>query len=110
MLDEIYESLKGSRINDAGELTISDFTADDYEELWSLILESIVAPSLRGKDFYHWLGAWAVRYRNQRRHTNVYYETALYDPLTQNQPDELNTRQQLAVMKFFIGRRRFSVF
>lgn len=104
---EEYEALLGSRINNGGELMIPGFKEDDeYEELWSYLMESIVIPSLRGREYFHWLGTWATRYGIKRGADNFY--SGNYDPLRHNRPDELNTKQQLAIIKFFISKRRYS--
>ena len=109
VLVEYWHSLVGSKINSGGELTIYDFEAEDYEELWSVLMEDIVVPSLKGRDYYDFLGDWAVRYLKARGRRKQFDELLLtYDPLTQTRPDELNTRQQLAIIKFFMKRRRYS--
>jgi hypothetical protein len=107
-LSEFYASLKGSRINIAGELVIDDFEPGDYEMLWNLIMETIVIPYLRDRDYYHWLGVWAVRYGKKRMGARFYPET--YDPLTRERPENLNVQQQLAIIKHFITKRKYSYY
>lgn len=102
---ELYDSLLGSRLVD-GQLVIPGYTEPDYEELWEYLMTELVIPLLRGRDYYYWLAAQAARYRKNRRLGE--WERAYYDPLTQNRPEELTTRQQLAVIKFYLKRRRYS--
>jgi hypothetical protein len=104
----IWDGLRGARLLN-GKLEISGYYDEDYESLWEHIMETVVIPVLtrRGYDYYHWLGIWAVRY-GKYRNRNRYFDG--YDPLTANRPDELTTRQQLAIMKFYIMRRYHSGF
>jgi hypothetical protein len=102
----IYEGLLGARLKN-GQLFIRGYADEDYEDLWTLIMEEVIAPALRrrGDDYFHFLGVWAVRYGKHRANAR-YFDG--YDPLTANRPEELTTRQQLAILRHYIYRRYHS--
>lgn len=103
----VYESLKGTKIKHS-RLTIRDFEPADYEELWNYLLEEVIGPILDGEDYYAWLQKKALAYLRFRC-ANRYYGEEVYDPLTACRPEDLDTRQQLAIIKFYLYRTSYSM-
>ncbi|WP_067936741.1 hypothetical protein [Alicyclobacillus kakegawensis] len=99
-LDELYESLKGCRSQN-GELVIPDFTDADYEDLYYAILDSLKDEF--GTNYPGWYKIWAYRYHRHRQNNSKTYEFA--DPPYDLPLEQQTIRNQLVVLKFFIGRR-----
>lgn len=104
-IDELYEQLKGSRMR-GGLFWMDGFTDADYEALFEYLVEQFVADDLDGGDFFIWLRDKSFRYFHHRSQ-NKFFADAEYDPLLSVRPEDMNTRQMLAVIKFAIYRKRY---
>jgi hypothetical protein len=107
VFDEIHDSLKGSKVNPDGALTIPGFRSQDYEELYDYLMEEVILPRMDGRDYFRWLHTKALafyHYRLKRR----FYEPDEPDPLSTTNPEDLSTRQQLSIIKFYVYRKRYS--
>lgn len=101
--DELYTGLIGGRVKNH-ELAMPGFTEVDYEDLLLLIVESVEEHI--GPDYYEFLARRARQYHRERAKKRTYED--FYDPLVERSPEELTVRQQLAILKHFIGRLKFS--
>jgi hypothetical protein len=100
---ELYESLKGTRVIQ-GELWIPDFTDEDYEELYYMLLEEL-APAI-GTNYEYWYTKTARsyhRYKARGRHTFDFY-----DPQYEKSVGSQTIREQLATLKYYIQKRAYS--
>lgn len=102
-LDSIYDQLKGTRVRN-NQLTIPDFTYEDYENLLELLLD-LLQDKFNG-DYYAWINRQAWSYKRFRTANRIHDE--FYDPLTLKQPWDLSTREQLAILKYYLYRYTYS--
>lgn len=101
---ELYSQLKGvSRVKD-GELCITDFTDEDYENLYYTLLE-MLSPFI-GENYEYWYTQKARSYHKQRLAKAHTYD--FYDPQFEKPVEAQTIREQLVVIKFFIQRRAYS--
>jgi hypothetical protein len=106
-IEYLYESLKGKSRVINGELTIPGYTDEDYEGLYFALLEAL-APLTNnfGGDFRYWYAVKCRQYHTFKVSNRRTYH--FYDPHVEIDPDYHTIRQRLAVLKFYIGRRRWS--
>lgn len=102
-IKELYESLKGTRVVN-GELTIPDFTAENYEELYYLLLEELAGHI--GDNYEYWylkVANWYHSYKKRRQHSADFY-----DPHISKEVWSQSIREQLAVLKYYLQKRAYS--
>lgn len=103
-IQEIYDQLKGNSRMIGGELTIPDFTEDDYEALFEVIVASLA--EFIGDNYEFWYTKVARSFHRQKalsRHRHDFYDPQYEKPLA-----EQTTREQLATLKFYVTRRTYS--
>src|SRR5213079_313587 len=100
----LYNQLKGVSRVKKGELWITDFTNEDYENLYYTLLE-MLEPFI-GDNYEFWYTQKARsyhKYKQGKAHTFDFYDPTYEKPL------EMQTiREQLATLKFFIQKRAYS--
>lgn len=99
----LYNQLKGTRIT-KGELTIADFTNEDYENLYYTLLE-MLAPFI-GENYEHWYVQKARSYHKYKQNSRKTFD--FYDPQYEKPMEAQTIREQLATIKFFIQKRAYS--
>lgn len=101
IIEELYQELKGTRIIN-GELFVEDFEEEDYEEIYFYILGEL-QPLFKG-NYVNWYEKKALSYYRYKQRTNR--KDLVYIPQKDKPIEEQSTREQLALLKFFISRRR----
>lgn len=102
-IQEIYQSLKGTRVKN-GELSISDFSDENYEDLYYYLIEEL-SPYMDGNYEYFYM-SWAKRYYKEKKRQAHKYE--FYCPQVEKDVSSQTIREQLATLKYFIQRRAVS--
>lgn len=105
----LYESLRGNSRVINGELTIPEYQDEDYQGLYETLIETL-APYANwyNGDFSYWYAVKCKQYHGFKVSNRRTYN--FYDPIVEIDPAYHTIRQRLAVLKFFIGRRRWSRF
>ena len=100
----LYESLKGTRM-EQGQLSITGFeTEADYQELYYTLLEEL-APVIHDNYPYWFNRQLAAYYRFNRAKSRSYQ---LFDPFQGRECEQMTVREQLVVLKFYLYRRYYS--
>ena len=95
-----YRQLKGFKRNAVGELILPEATNEDYENLVSYLLDEL-SPVIRG-DVASFL--WRVHCSYMR-----FYATMMNpDFIRPRLDEELNTKQILTLLKYYLYRRTYS--
>jgi hypothetical protein len=102
-LKEIYNDLKGTRVNQ-GELTIPNFTDPDYEELYYYLLETL-APYI-GENYEFWYTKTARSYHKYKARGRRTFD--FYDPQYEKSVGSQSIREQLATLKYYLQKRAYS--
>lgn len=102
-IQELYESLKGTRVK-MGELSIPDFTDENYEDLYYYLLEEL-SPYMDG-NYEYWYMSWAKKYYKEKLRKAHKYE--FYCPQVEKDILSQTIREQLATIKYFLQRRAYS--
>jgi hypothetical protein len=103
IINDLHEFFKGSRVVD-GRLRIKDFDDAQYEDLFFACVE-MLKPYI-GDDYEKWYKRTTLSYHrfkvsNARDHS-------LYDPHFEKDMLDQDLQEQLAVIKYFVGRRKHS--
>lgn len=103
-IKELYDSLKGVSKMVQGELTIPDFTEEDYEDLYYTLLEELSEHI--GDNYEFWYTKWARsfhKYKSRYRHTFDFL-----DPQYEKPVEVQTIREQLSTIKFYLQKRAYS--
>lgn len=104
-LSDIYETLKDLKARVINHrLTIDGFSAENYEDLYFLILEALNDHIAHDYDAWYRQTAWSYhRFRGINNHNHDWY-----DPHISRDPMDQDIREQLCVLRFYLMRRHFS--
>jgi hypothetical protein len=102
-IKELYESLKGTRAIQ-GELTVPNFTDENYEDLYYYLLEELKEHI--GSNYEYWYTKTARAFHKYKARGRNTFD--FYDPQYEKPVESQTIREQLATIKFYCQKRAYS--
>lgn len=105
-IDYLHQSLKASHVV-GGELRIQGFESEDYQELFNVLLEQLapLTTNFHG-NFDFWYAAQCKKCHRHKVASRRTYD--FYDPMIEIEPEYHTIGQRLALLKWYISRRKWS--